>query len=147
MTSSLLMFRDSSAGFLANHMARLFASALADGLRPIGLAPAQFMVLLELWREDGITQRELVDRLNVEQATMANTLNRMERDGLIRRQAHEHDRRAQTIHLTARSRSLEDQAKAVAGSVNERALSRLSAEERLFFVRLMRDVVASLRPT
>ena len=137
-------FRDSSAGFLANHMARLFASALADGLRPLGLAPAQFMVLLELWREDGVTQRQLVDALDVEQATMANTLNRMERDGLIRREAHEHDRRAQVIRLTPKARALEQEAKVIAHSVNERALARLSPEERLFFTRLMRDVVASL---
>lgn len=133
-----------SLGFLAAHMARLFASALADGLRPLGLAPAQFAVLLELWRDDGLTQRDLLGRLDVEQATMANTLNRMERDGLIRRQPHEHDGRAQIIHLTDRARSLEENANAVAGAVNARALSRLSPEERLFFARLMRDVVASL---
>jgi DNA-binding MarR family transcriptional regulator len=100
-------FRDSSAGFLANHMARLFASALAEGLRPLGIAPAQFMVLLELWREDGLTQRDLVERLDVEQATMASTLNRMERDGLIERRAHATDRRAQLIHATDKARGLE----------------------------------------
>ena len=138
-------FRESSAGFLANHMARLFASALAEGLRPLGMAPAQFMVLLELWREDGVTQRQLVERLDVEQATMASTLNRMERDGLITRRAHARDRRAQTIHLSDRARQLEEEAKRIARGVNERALSRLSPEERLFFTRLMREVIGSLR--
>ena len=141
-------FRDSSAGFLANHMARLFASALAEGLRPLGIAPAQFMVLLELWREEGPTQRNLVERLDVEQATMASTLNSMERDGLIERRAHATDRRAQLIHATDKARGLEVDAKAVARSVNERALARLSPEERLFFTRLMREVIASLgRPS
>ncbi len=38
-----------SAGFLANHMARLFAVALQRRIKPLGLAPAQFMTLLELW--------------------------------------------------------------------------------------------------
>ena len=71
-----------SAGYLANHMARVFAHALAERIRPLGLAPGQFMTLIELWREDGLTQRDLVARLDVEQATMANTLKRMERDGI-----------------------------------------------------------------
>ena len=72
--------KERSAGFLANHMARLFANGLQQRIRPLGLAPAQFMTLLALWDEDGLTQRELVQRLNVEQATMANTLIRMPAD-------------------------------------------------------------------
>ena len=96
-----------SAGYLANHLARLFAQHLAAGIAPLGLAPAQFMALLELWREDGLTQAELCARLDVEQATMAGTLGRMARDGLIERRAHPVDRRAQTVHLTGRARALE----------------------------------------
>ena len=77
--------KNDSAGYLINHLARIFAQALAREIKPLGLAPGQFMVLLELWREDGLTQRDLVARLDVEQATLANTLSRMERDGLVRR--------------------------------------------------------------
>jgi len=47
--------------------------------------PAQFLALSELWGDDGLTQRELAERLGVEQATMANTLARMERDRLVER--------------------------------------------------------------
>ena len=42
-----------SAGFLANHMARLFAKGLQQEIRPLGLAPAQFMTLLALWERTG----------------------------------------------------------------------------------------------
>ena len=52
-----------SAGYLANHMARLFAQHLHRRIRPLGLAPAQFMTLLELWDDDGLTQKDLVARL------------------------------------------------------------------------------------
>ncbi|KAB2858302.1 MAG: MarR family transcriptional regulator, partial [Bauldia sp.] len=54
--------RNESAGFLVNHLARIFERALAEGIRPLGLAPGQFMVLLELWREEGQTQRQLVEQ-------------------------------------------------------------------------------------
>ncbi|MCE8468244.1 MarR family transcriptional regulator, partial [Rhodovulum sulfidophilum] len=91
--------KDDSAGYLANHMARLFAAALTRRIAPLGLMPGQFMVLLELWREDGLTQRDLVERLDVEQATIANTLNRMERDGLILREPDAADRRARRVRL------------------------------------------------
>lgn len=134
-----------SAGFLANHMARLFAKGLQQNIRPLGLAPAQFMTLLELWGEDGLTQRELVERLDVEQATMANTLTRMERDGLIERRAHPEDGRSQSIHLTKKAISLREPATGAARAVNAVALGELSEEERLAFLDLTRRVISSLK--
>ena len=82
------------------------------------------MVLLELWREEGLTQRDLVARLDVEQATLANTLARMERDGLVRRKPHPVDGRAQSIHLTDRARRLEAPATKAADGINQRLLGR-----------------------
>ncbi len=134
-----------SAGYLANHMARLFANALHDRIRPLGLAPAQFMTLLELWEEDGLTQKDLVRRLDIEQATMANTLKRMERDGLIVRQENPADRRAQLIRLTDRARALREDATTCAGEVNGIALAGLSDDERRALIRTMARVIGALQ--
>ena len=134
-----------SAGFLANHMARLFAKGLQQIIKPLGLAPAQFMTLLALWEEDGLTQRELVERLDVEQATMANTLTRMERDGLIERRAHPEDGRSQSIHLTPKAVALCEPATSAARAVNGVALGDLSEEERLLFLDLTRRVIDALK--
>ena len=134
-----------SAGYLANHLARLFAQHLAAGIAPLGLAPAQFMTLLELWPEDGLTQAELCARLDVEQATMAGTLARMARDGLIERRAHPLDRRAQTVHLTERARALQVPATAAAAAVNARALAALPEQDRAAFTASLLRVVEELR--
>ena len=134
-----------SAGFLANHMARLFAKGLQQNIKPLGLAPAQFMTLLALWEKDGLTQRELVERLDVEQATMANTLTRMERDGLIERRAHPQDGRSQSIHLTRKAVDLRKPATDAASAVNGVALGDLSEEERLVFLDLTRRVIDALK--
>lgn len=136
--------KDESAGYLANHMARLFATALHEKIRPLGLAPAQFMTLLELWNEDGLTQKDLVRRLDVEQATMANTLKRMQRDGLITRHENPGDRRAQLIRLTPRAKRLKDEATAAAKAVNEKALAGFSADERRAFVAMMARAIDAL---
>ena len=113
----------------------------------MGLAPAQFMTLLELWQEDGLTQKQLVDRLDVEQATMANTLRRMERDGLIERRLHPDDARSQQAWLTPAAVSLRQAATTAAKEQNEAALSDLSEEERRIFVGLMRRVIHTMRST
>lgn len=138
-------FREKSAGYLANHMARLFASGLQRRIQPLGLAPAQFMVLLELWEEDDLTQRDLVARVEVEQATMANTLARMQRDGLIERRPCKDDKRARRICLTNHARSLRDPAIQAARGVNAGALSKLSTAEHAAFVQAMQTVIATLQ--
>lgn len=118
---------------------------LAEAVRPLGLAPAQFMVLLELWRdEEGLTQKDLVGRLDVEQATMAATLARMERSGLIERRPDQADARARRIQLTARARALQEPALVAAKSVNARALAGFSEEEREVFTTGMRRIVGAL---
>jgi DNA-binding MarR family transcriptional regulator len=134
-----------SAGYLANHMARLFAQGLHARIRPLGLAPAQFLVLSALWDEDGLTQAQLVERLDVEQATMANTLARMARDGLVRRTPHPEDRRARRVWLTGRARALREPATAAAEAQNVAALAGLSPEEREIFLALMNRVIANMR--
>lgn len=140
-------FQKTSAGFLANHMARLFAAALAGRVQPLGLAPAQFMVLLELWAEEGRTQAELTAALSVEQATMANTLARMERDGLIERRPSPEDKRARLVHLTPKARGLREEAVAEAQSVNGQALDGFSEAEASQFLAQMRRVIANLQRT
>ncbi len=137
--------KQNSAGFLANHMARLFANALQQRIRPFGLAPAQFLVLLELWTEDGLTQKDLVERLDVEQATMANTLMRMERDGLVLRKPNPADARSQQVWLTRKARDLETPATGAAASVNADSLSGLSEDERAQFFDIVRRVIDTLR--
>lgn len=133
-----------SPGFLANQMARLFAQALAREVKPLGLAPAQFMTLLALWERDGQTQAELTARLDVEQATMANTLSRMVRDGLVERVPHPSDRRASLIRMTPRARELEGPAKACASAVNARATEGMSEADRSRFLALMGHAIARL---
>lgn len=136
--------KDRSAGYLVNHLARQFGIALADRLKPLDLAPAQFMVLLVLWRDPGVSQRQLTESLSVEQATMANTLGRMARDGLIERRPHPQDGRVQLIFPTPRAQALEAPATRAAAAVNAQALAGLSSAEVEDFLWLVGRIMANL---
>ena len=146
MTESRMAFdKAASAGYLANHMARLFANGLQERIRLIGLSTGQFPIFLELWSEDGLTQTELVRRVDIEQATMANTLARMERDGLVTRKKHPADARAQQIWLTEKARALRVPATQAAVQQNAAALAGLSDDEHARFLALMRRVIANMK--
>lgn len=136
--------RSQSEGYLTNLMARLFARALQSKIKPLGISTGTFPVLLALWEKDGQSQRELVEDLGVEQATMANTLGRMVRDGLVTRRAHEADGRVQLIWLTERAHALKTPALQAAQEVNESAVTGLTPSERNAFHRAMVQVIGNL---
>ena len=87
-----------SLGYQIGLLSRLFDRRLQEVLKEQGVAPGQFAPLVMLFEQDGLTQAELCRRINVEQPTMANTLERMERDGLIKRKADTEDKRRALVH-------------------------------------------------
>ena len=134
-----------SAGFLVNHVARLFAEGLRQRIAPLGIVPGQFPALLELWETDGQTQKQLVEKLDIEQATMAHTLARMERDGLVVRKEHPQDGRAKLIFLTPKAKAIRDQAYKAANETNAVALGQFSKSEKKQFLDLINKAIATLR--
>jgi MarR family transcriptional regulator for hemolysin len=80
----------------------------------------------------------------IEQPTMAATLSRMERDGLIERRPDPTDGRSSLVSLTAAAR---EKAKLVMVAVNETnaaALETLSEQERTALLDSLAKIVASL---
>lgn len=139
--------KEKSAGFLINHLARLFCRKLHQHIQPLGIVTGQFPILRELWEKDGVTQRELLQKLDIEQATLANTLTRMERDGLIRRTKHPSDARARQIWLTEQASAIKTDAYGAAKQVNQEALAGLSEGERLHFLELMWKLIQKIKVT
>lgn len=138
------MRRDESLGYVVNHVARQFARALHDQIAPFGVVPGQFAQLLALYEGDGITQQELCELVGIEQPTMANTLARMERDGLVERRPHPSDGRKQLIFLSDKARALESPLTEAAQSVNSLATAGLSKTERSTLMGLIATVRANL---
>ena len=144
MPSSRPFSREASLGYQVNYLARLLAQALHERIAPLGVVPGQFAQLLTLYAEDGLTQRELCARVGIEQPTMANTLQRMERDGLIRREADPADGRRALVLLTERARRLERPLVAAAQDVNAVATAGFSDREVAALLDAVHRVIANL---
>jgi DNA-binding MarR family transcriptional regulator len=136
--------REASLGYQVNHLGRLLAQALRERIEPLGVVPGQFAQLLALYEQDGPTQAELCQRVRIEQPTMANTLNRMERDALIQRRPDPADRRRSRIMLTPRARELQPALTAAARGANTAALRGLSAGEVEAFMATLARIIDNL---
>lgn len=78
---------------------------IAPVLAERDLHPGQDPMLSVLWREDGITQAELIARLGVEPPTVSKALQRLERVGHVRREAGRG--RSRRVYLTEEGRALQ----------------------------------------
>src|SRR5262249_9873243 len=65
--------------------ARLFDRQLAMRLRDHNVPIGQWPFLLFLWANEDLSQRDLSRLMAIEESTVTNTIDRMERDGLISR--------------------------------------------------------------
>lgn len=136
--------RETSLGYQTNLLARLFEHALREAIAPHGVVPGQFPVLLSLYEHDGLTQAELCRQVRIEQPTMAKTLQRMERDGLIRRAPDPHDRRRIRIHLTTRARRLEKPLAAAGHHVIATAVHGLTPAQAATLLTTISHLIANL---
>jgi len=134
--------RETSAGYLTNWAARLFARAIERRLAGGNSGPMPVFFALQ----DGgaMTQKALAQLAAVEQPTMANTLNRMERDGLVMRTPDPNDRRSAQVSLTPLGLERAKAAFVSAIEVNGIATAVLQPEEREVFYDMLRRVIAAL---
>ncbi|MFC7692871.1 MarR family transcriptional regulator [Paeniroseomonas aquatica] len=89
-----------------HHRADRAALARSAGCedRRFGLTEARWLALLALARGgDGMTQKDLAQRLLIEGPTLVRTLDWLERQGLVERRESTQDRRAKTLHLTVQA--------------------------------------------
>ena len=137
--------RETSLGYQVNLLARLLEHALRDRIAAHGVVPGQFPALLTLYEQDGLTQAELCQRVSIEQPTMARTLQRMERDGLVRRRSDPRDRRRARFHLTPAARELERSLAAAGHEVNAAAVRGLTPAQVEVLMGTIGRVVANLK--
>lgn len=135
---------DDNLGYLLNRAARLVAQMFSGRLRRHDVALGQWAVLLFLYARDGRTQRELSRLVAIEPPTLVRTIDRMERDGLVRREPDTRDGRATRIRLTPRAVALRDELAAESMAANDYIARDLTPLELETLKALLRRVIAGV---
>jgi DNA-binding MarR family transcriptional regulator len=141
------MFREDLSrnfGFLLNDVARLMRTVYDRRVKSLGLTRSQWWVLNHLYRNDGVTQTELADLLEIEKPTLGRLLDRLEAKGWVRRTDDASDRRAWRVYLTDEVEPAMRELRAVAAELRRDALAGLSASERERFVDTLLAIKSNL---
>jgi DNA-binding MarR family transcriptional regulator len=134
--------RETSAGYLTNWAARLLTRSLERRLK--GGSAGTMPVFFALIDGGAQTQAELARWAAVEQPTMANTLARMERDGLVSREPSPDDKRTAQVRLTPTGLARAKTALSAAIETNDMALGVFKPAERTAFLELLKRLIAHL---
>jgi DNA-binding MarR family transcriptional regulator len=121
---------DRSFGFVLHDVARLMRKRFEQRAKSLGLTRAQWQMLAQLQRHEGINQSGLAELLELEPITVARLIDRMEEAGWVERRPDPGDRRAHRIFMTERARPVLAQLRAMGEAVRNSALSGLAATDR-----------------
>jgi MarR family transcriptional regulator, organic hydroperoxide resistance regulator len=121
---------ESPVAYLFVKLAKRLRAEFEGRLAPLGIHAGQDRLMEEIWRADGLRQGELIERLGLEPPTVTGILQRLEREGFIRRRPDPENRRVQRVYLTEEGRKLERPVRKVWSEVEKEFLANLSAAER-----------------
>jgi MarR family transcriptional regulator for hemolysin len=112
---------DNSVGYWICQTSHVFQRAFNEELAPQGVTFRQAQVLGCLALEGRLSQTELAERMRIEPPTLVGILDRLERDGWIRRAADATDRRKKLVEATPAAKPAWTKIVAAAKRVRARA--------------------------
>jgi MarR family transcriptional regulator for hemolysin len=134
-----------SLGFHCNVTFKAFMRALERKLRGTGVSKAQFLALEHLIASGSLSQAELVDRLSITRATGARLVDRMERDGWVKRRSDPRDRRVKRVVPTSSITELWSQVSRSGQDLLDQAYRGVKPTEIEMVKRVLRTVRRNLK--
>jgi len=129
--NKLTMVNDSgkTLGVVVFDVSRLIRRNFDDQSKEFGLTRAQWRVLAQLQRREGMKQIELADAMNIKPITLTRHLDKLEQDGWIVRKANSSDRRTKNLHLTTKTNPMIESLNKLAVKVRKKALQGINQKD------------------
>ena len=116
-------------GYLMHDVSRLRRSAFDRSLKPMNVTRSQWWVLAYLSRQDGMTQSQLAEELDLGKVAIGGLIDRLEKSDLVRREADSTDRRVNRVFLQPQSKSLINKMRKMNHQLNEIILKGIAETE------------------
>lgn len=134
--------------FLLSQLGVHLAEDFVRRLEPFGVEPRTYAVLKALIEDDGQSQRQLSAQLGIHRNVMVAVIDKLERQGLVKRMPHPGDRRAFAVTMTDKARELLPKLDAQGRAQEDEITASLSEADRNAVRELLQrmSVAAGLTP-
>lgn len=113
-------------------------------LEEIGIYPGQPQMLITLNKEDGLSQKELSEKLKIKASTITVMLNRMEKSNLVRRKQDDEDQRISRVYITDNGKKICKKSHEIMKSIEEECFGNFTNEEKIVFKKLLTQMKENL---
>ena len=142
--SGKMVPQSDSLGALVRRLSETWTETFHSEIDRHHVTPGQWRFLRELWREDGITQSELSERVGRRGPTTGAAIKLLVRSEFVRIEKSRHDRRKSKVHLTERGRAMEAELAPLVTDFELLATADLTDDEVRLFWRLLERVQATV---
>lgn len=136
---------ENSVGFWVCQASHAIQRAFNEELSPQGITFRQAQVLGCLALEGRLSQTDLAERMRIEPPTLVGIIDRMERDGWIRRFGDKSDRRRKFVEATPAARPVWTKVVIAATRVRSRATKGMSAAQLAQLKKLLTTIQVNLQ--
>lgn len=130
--------------FITNTTSKKLANAFNERLLPLGITRVQWIALYFLGLQDGISQTELGEKLNIKDSTVVRLIDRMEKDGYVTRLKHHSDRRITIIKLTEKGQQIREAFLPEGEKMLEIFATNISEAELEVFKKVLKKMVENI---
>lgn len=128
-------------------LAHIYFLKVYNQLEEFGLHPGQVPVMKAIYHREGMSQRELADWLHIKPPTVAVSIKRMEKNGLVERRPDEKDQRVTRIYLTDYGREINGKIKHVLEENETALIAGFEEGEIYLFRRFFKQMIQNVRNT
>jgi MarR family transcriptional regulator, transcriptional regulator for hemolysin len=109
--------------------------------KQLGLTPAQWKVILALNLTDGLTQKDLAEKIFLDGSTLVPVIDKMEQNGMVERKADSKDRRVNRVFLTKQSEATVDSIILIILQLRKTIYKRVSESEIVLIKNILKTII------
>lgn len=133
-----------SVGKYISIIHRTGSSFLSKEFSKFNFGSGQYMYLIHLYKNDGLSQEELTEILNIDKGTTAKSIKKLETEGFVMRVKDKNDKRINRVYLTPKALEIKDEFLSSINAWENTLTSNLSYAEKEQALTLLKKITYNI---
>ena len=133
-----------SVGKYISIIHRTGSSFLSKEFSKFNIGSGQYMYLIHLYKNDGLSQEELTEILNIDKGTTAKSIKKLETEGFVMRVKDKNDKRINRVYLTPKALEMKDEFLSSINAWENTLTSNLSYAEKEQALTLLKKITYNI---
>ncbi|MBU5485900.1 MarR family transcriptional regulator [Clostridium sp. MSJ-11] len=135
---------DDCIGIITSRGTKEIVEAFNHRLALHDITRVQWIALYYIGEEKGITQKDLADKMNIKESTVARLIDRMEKEGTVERIKNTEDRRVTKLHLTEKGSEKREAVIPIGEEFSREGIHGISQEHLKIFKEVLQQIITNV---